>query len=351
MTILRTYHHPNHSSTWLSTGLASSTWITDGNGQAIQHFHYLPYGEDWIAQRNSSWTTPYTFSGKEKDVETGYGYVKKLRFFSSLAFGNEKQVFHYAHCLRRFGARYYDSGLSIWLSVDPMSDKYPSMSPYNYCANNPVMLVDPDGREFSIAGMIYVPGANCPDEIKDAKDRAIWNTMNKVYSTKYGKKAINEMNEKGVMYNITSDSHPDAKEGSGAYLTNNDGTGGTIYLNGNNDNVDVLAHEMFHGYQDFFGQGSASIQNEVEARLFADAVGFEHLMSSEGSYGRMPQLLAAEGDIPEVFNYNVDKIQKNFNEISMRYLVISFKSHFGGYDKLPLTSKNQKSLIQNFINN
>jgi len=39
------------------------------------------------------------------------------------------------------------STLSIWLSVDPMSDKYPSMSPYTYCANNPVKLVDEDGRE------------------------------------------------------------------------------------------------------------------------------------------------------------------------------------------------------------
>jgi len=72
------------------------------------------------SQRNSSWNAPYTFSGKEKDAETGYGY---------------------------FGARYYDSGLSIWLSVDPMSDKYPSMSPYNYCANNPVKLIDPNGME------------------------------------------------------------------------------------------------------------------------------------------------------------------------------------------------------------
>lgn len=34
-----------------------------------------------------------------------------------------------------------------WLSVDPMADKYPSMSPYNYCAWNPVKLVDPDGRD------------------------------------------------------------------------------------------------------------------------------------------------------------------------------------------------------------
>ena len=45
-------------------------------------------------------------------------------------------------------ARYHNSALSIWLSVDPMSDKYPSMSPYTYCANNPVRLVDPNGREW-----------------------------------------------------------------------------------------------------------------------------------------------------------------------------------------------------------
>ena len=117
-------------------------------------------------QRNSSWNAPYTFSGKEKDAETRYGYVKKLRFFSSLAFGNEKQVFHYAHCLRRFGARYYDSGLSIWLSVDPMSDMYPSMSPYNYCANNPVILVDPDGRDIDLGGNI----AQATSDIKSIVD-------------------------------------------------------------------------------------------------------------------------------------------------------------------------------------
>ena len=61
----------------------------------------------------------HTFSAKEKDSETGLSY---------------------------FGARYYSSDLSIWLSVDPMSDKYPSLSPYVYCANNPVKFNDPDGR-------------------------------------------------------------------------------------------------------------------------------------------------------------------------------------------------------------
>ena len=45
-------------------------------------------------------------------------------------------------------ARYYNSDLSIWLSVDPLSDKYPNLSPYTYCADNPVGLVDEDGKEF-----------------------------------------------------------------------------------------------------------------------------------------------------------------------------------------------------------
>ena len=47
-----------------------------------------------------------------------------------------------------FGARYMDHEvMTMWLSVDPMADKYPSISPYAYCAWNPVKLVDPDGRE------------------------------------------------------------------------------------------------------------------------------------------------------------------------------------------------------------
>ena len=58
--------------------------------------------------------------------------------------GDWESGFHY------YGARYYWSEtLTGWLSVDPMADKYPSISPYAYCAWNPVKLVDPDG-EFPI---------------------------------------------------------------------------------------------------------------------------------------------------------------------------------------------------------
>ena len=57
-----------------------------------------------------------------------------------------KPIFtHIANGSRK--ARYYNSDLSIWLGVDPMVDKYPNLSPYTYCADNPVRLVDMDGKE------------------------------------------------------------------------------------------------------------------------------------------------------------------------------------------------------------
>ena len=107
------YYHSDH--------LGSASYITDSSGIETQHLVYLPFGEDWVDMKYNTgqYETPYKFNGKEKDQETGYNY---------------------------YGARYLNNELSIWLSVDPMSDKYPHLTSYNYCANNPVMLVDPDGR-------------------------------------------------------------------------------------------------------------------------------------------------------------------------------------------------------------
>ena len=107
------YYHGDH--------LGSASWITDSAGTAVQHLQYLPFGERFVDQRTSGYCERFTFTGKERDEETGYGY---------------------------FGARYMDHELmTMWLSVDPMADKYPSISPYNYCMWNPIKLVDPDGKD------------------------------------------------------------------------------------------------------------------------------------------------------------------------------------------------------------
>lgn len=58
-----------------------------------------------------------------------------------------------ADTITYFGARYLDHDLmTSWLSVDPMMDKYPSISHYAYCAWNSVKLVDPNGMEIWIKG-------------------------------------------------------------------------------------------------------------------------------------------------------------------------------------------------------
>lgn len=52
----------------------------------------------------------------------------------------------------------YDAQIGRWSVVDPFAHKMPSMPPYAYCANNSVLLVDPDGR-LPIIPWLLKPGA------------------------------------------------------------------------------------------------------------------------------------------------------------------------------------------------
>jgi RHS repeat-associated protein len=44
------------------------------------------------------------------------------------------------------GARFYDSDVARFLSLDPLAAQFPEWSAYNYVLGNPVMFVDPDGK-------------------------------------------------------------------------------------------------------------------------------------------------------------------------------------------------------------
>ena len=102
------YCHSDH--------LGSANWITESTGKPIQYMQYAPFGELLINETPCGYDERYKFTGKERDAETGYDY---------------------------FGARYYSYALGgHWLSVDPMSDKYPHITPYAYCNWNPVKFVD-----------------------------------------------------------------------------------------------------------------------------------------------------------------------------------------------------------------
>ena len=106
------YYHPDH--------LGSSSYITNLDGEVAQHIEYVPFGEVFIEERNNTWNTPYLFNAKEFDEETGLYY---------------------------YGARYYEPRLSLWMSTDPLQEKFVDASPYVYCLQNPIIILDYNGAD------------------------------------------------------------------------------------------------------------------------------------------------------------------------------------------------------------
>ena len=101
--------------------LGSTSYLTDTAGNVSQFVCYTPYGEAIVDEHLTTYENPFKFSGKELDDITGL----------------------YDH-----GARSRNPVSTLWYGVDPLFEKYPDFSPYNYCAGNPVKLVDEDGRKW-----------------------------------------------------------------------------------------------------------------------------------------------------------------------------------------------------------
>ncbi|MGC4128717.1 MAG: toxin TcdB middle/N-terminal domain-containing protein [Bergeyella sp.] len=124
--------HPDH--------LGSSSVITNAKGATTNWYEYMPFGEMLMEQSSGDYNNVYKYNGKELDEAT--------------------QLYYY-------GARYFDPYRNFWLSVDPLAIYQPVMetqfygdgqhnggvfnsgnlNPYIYCYQNPVILVDPNGKQ------------------------------------------------------------------------------------------------------------------------------------------------------------------------------------------------------------
>ncbi len=92
---------------------------------------------DGVTRTQTMLFYPIPFTGKVRDEETGYGY---------------------------FGARYMDySMMTSFISVDRYASKYPFISPYAYCAWNPIRLIDPSGDSIIV----------CPQNRKDGNEKLL----------------------------------------------------------------------------------------------------------------------------------------------------------------------------------
>ncbi|WP_082989220.1 RHS repeat domain-containing protein [Culturomica massiliensis] len=109
------YHLKDH--------LGSIRAIVDGSGRLLEENDYYAFGHRHPRSEHAqSSANRFKYNGKELQTVGGLGYLD-------------------------YGARLYDQSLGRWFTTDPLSEKYYGLSPYVYCGNNPLNMIDPDGRD------------------------------------------------------------------------------------------------------------------------------------------------------------------------------------------------------------
>lgn len=121
--------------------LGSVRKVLSGN-MVIQRNGYYAYGGPYGDWNTNADVQPLKFLGKEWDHQHGLD-------------------------LYDFGARLYDPAVGRWTTMDPLCEKYYSVSPYAYCHNNPVNRIDPDGRDdyYSVGGQFLFRDSKKTDRI------------------------------------------------------------------------------------------------------------------------------------------------------------------------------------------
>ena len=156
------YFHTDH--------LGSVRAITDNSGSVIEQNAYYPFGSRHTFGNTYAQTTNrFKFNGKEEQTTGNLNYLD-------------------------YGARMYDSNIGRWMVQDPLAEKYYSQSPYNYCVNNPVMFVDPDGEDVRVTIQGNTVSVEANIILYQASGRVYRKTVNNI------KKQINSAWNKGVVH-------------------------------------------------------------------------------------------------------------------------------------------------------
>ena len=93
--------------------------VADETGKVDEVNDYYPFGGLMSNACNN--VQPYKYNSKELDRKGGLNWYD-------------------------YGARHYDATIGRWHAVDLLSEKYYDWSPYNYCLDNPIKLIDSDGK-------------------------------------------------------------------------------------------------------------------------------------------------------------------------------------------------------------
>jgi RHS repeat-associated protein len=290
----------------------------------VQQMQYYPSGLPWNDNYKAS-QQPYKYGSKE---------------------------FVEMHGLDEYDseARWYYPALMRTTTQDPLAEKYYDISPYAWCANNPVNLVDPDGRRIKI-----VDGEEEEEYVLNSQYTGeneyidlMYSALNKIYSIEMGKTVLDPLISSDDVYTILN--KKSLKEETQSYTAETKTM--NITPKENTDDklmyaINAIAHESFHAYQLYKGSSVNTIHSEVEAYLYAYALSFNK--------NKPIQNLLYSSFLVNDFNFVVDQVlySKDFNKNYFNQIVKEFKCKsslmiYGVYDNLELSSPHQKYLLIQF---
>ena len=145
--------------------------VINQSGTVEETNHYYPFGGVFASTGN---TQPYKYNGKELDAKKGLNWYD-------------------------YGARHYDAALGRFTTNDRFAEKYHSMSPYQYGANNPVKNVDVNGD--SIVVLNYTSGEHLGLLIQNSSNRWEYYSFNgdKIYNSTEGSLGGGPQDNKGEL--------------------------------------------------------------------------------------------------------------------------------------------------------
>lgn len=218
---LHFYLHDHQGNNWAVAEFATLSHV---NASLSQTTYYYPYGGVFGDLGSYPESQPYKYNGKEFDRMHGLDWYD-------------------------YGARQYDPAIARFTSMDPLTEKYYHISPYAYCAGNPVNYVDLDGRSTWVIdyaeGQYQVVGGNLDDNDRN------------IYVGSFNKDGIFvPTGPIGVSTSMTSFYNTDTKGGGswqvGSIIDMNDNSGDRFLSNLISNNPPMIDDYMLNARNNHF---------------------------------------------------------------------------------------------------
>jgi RHS repeat-associated protein len=208
---------------FITDHLGSTRVIVDNAGNIKEQKDYYPFGKEHENANLMSSTNRWNFNGKEKQTVYGLNYLD-------------------------YGARMMDVEIGRWFVIDPLAEKYYSISPYAYCMNNPLKYVDPTGmiiedpdeiykkhKEQMNDQLAYIREALKAEGLSDVMSKALGQLENSYQSVLKEYSTLEKSDQVYKVFNSGED---------GVYFDK-----GTVMIGIGDASLGLVGHELKHAYQ------------------------------------------------------------------------------------------------------